>query len=222
MADDAATFDAARAEAYSTPLDQIDVSRGERFETDTFWPFFERLRREDPVHYCAESEFGPYWSVTRFADIMTVESNHQVFSSAGSISIQDQQEGDDFVLPMFIAMDPPKHDAQRKVVAPIVSSDNLANFAALIRERAGKILDELPIGESFDWVDRVSVELTTQMLATLFDFPFEERRKLTRWSDLVTAGIDSDIVESQEAAWAEIQECAAYFTNLWHQRVNQA
>src|SRR5882757_8347354 len=113
MADDAAMFDAARAEAYATPLDKIDVSVQDRFVTNTMWPFFERLRREDPVHYTAESEFGPYWSVTTFDDIVTIETNHEVFSSEGSISIYDQ-ENDDFVTPMFIAMDPPKHDAQRK------------------------------------------------------------------------------------------------------------
>src|SRR5579859_6689468 len=197
---------AARNEAYSTPLDKIDVSIGERFQNNTMWPFFERLRHEDPVHYCAESEFGPYWSITRYHDIVAVETNHAVFSSEGSISIDEQAE--DFQLPMFIAMDPPKHDAQRKVVSPIVSPHNLATMEAVIRERAGKILDELPIGEPFDWVDNVSIELTTQMLATLFDFPFEERRKLTRWSDVATAAPESGIIESEDARRAELMECA--------------
>jgi cytochrome P450 len=137
MADDAAIFDAARAEAYSTPLEKIDVSLQDRFVTNTFWPFFERLRREDPVHYCAESEFGPYWSVTRFNDIVEVETHHAVFSSEGAISIYDPQP-DDMQMPNFIAMDPPKHDEQRKTIAPIVSSDNLAHFAPLIRSRAAK------------------------------------------------------------------------------------
>ena len=215
MADDA-IFDAARAEAYSTPLDEIDVSVNERFENNTFWPFFERLRREDPVHYTAKSLYGPYWSATTFNDIMTVETNHQVFSSEGSISIFDQNPDNDFVTPMFIAMDPPKHDAQRKVIAPIVSSDSLAGMAPLIRERAGKILDELPIGEPFDWVDRVSIELTTQMLATLFDFPFEERRKLTYWSDLATN--DTSETMTDDEVKAEMMACAFYFKNLWDQR----
>ena len=217
MADDA-IFDAARAEAYSTPLDKIDVSRQERFETNTIWPFFERLRREDPVHYTAESEFGPYWSVTTFNDIMTVETNHGVFSSDGEISIYDHGEGD-MELPMFIAMDPPKHDQQRKTIAPIVSSENLAHFSGLIRERAAVILDELPIGEPFDWVDRVSVELTLQMLATLFDFPFEERRKLKYWSDLATTDMSDTM--TQEEGRAELMACAFYFKNLWDQRAAQ-
>jgi cytochrome P450 len=194
------------------------VSLAERFANDTFRPFFERLRAEEPVHRCPESEFGPYWSVTKYNDIMTVDTNHGVFSSEGGITIVDER--DDFQLPMFIAMDPPKHDAQRKVVSPIVSPHNLANMESLIRERAQKIFDELPIGETFNWVDRVSIELTTQMLATLFDFPWEDRRKLTRWSDVATATPESGIIESEEAGQAELMECAAYFTNLWNERVN--
>ena len=217
MADDAAIFDAARAEAYSTPLDKIDVSLQDRFVTNTFWPFFERLRREDPVHYCSESEFGPYWSITKFNDIVAVETNHGVFSSEGAISIYDPQ-ADDMQLPNFIAMDPPKHDEQRKTIAPIVSSENLTNFAPLIRSRAAKILDELPIGEPFDWVERVSIELTTQMLATLFDFPFEERRKLRYWSDLAVT--DMSDVMTREQVQAEFLACGAYFKNLWDQRVD--
>jgi len=208
----------ARAEAYAMPLDQIDLSVPERFRDNTMWPFFERIRKEDPVHYSVHPEFGPYWSITKYNDIMAVDTNHGVFSSEGGITIADQDE--DFELPMFIAMDPPKHDAQRKVVSPIVSPHNLATMEAIIRSRAGKILDELPIGETFDWVDRVSIELTTQMLATLFDFPFEDRRKLTRWSDVATAGPETGIVESEDARKAELMECAAYFTNLWNQRVN--
>ncbi len=208
----------ARAEAYAIPLDTLDMSLRERFVNDTMWPFFERLRKEEPVHYCAESEFGPYWSITKYNDIMTVDTNHGVFSSEGGITIANADE--DFKLPMFIAMDPPKHDAQRKAVSSIVAPHNLAVLEGLIRERAQKIFNELPIGETFDWVDRVSIELTTQMLATLFDFPWEDRRKLTRWSDVATASEDSGIIESEDARRAELMECADYFVKLWNERVN--
>jgi cytochrome P450 len=209
---------AAREEAYSTPLDQIDVSRPDRFANDTFWPFFERLRAEDPVHYCAESEFGAYWSVTKYKDIFYVEQNHQIFSSEGGITIADQDE--DFKLPMFIAMDPPRHDEQRKVVTPVVAPPNLKRLEPTIRERAAGILDKLPRNETFNWVDLVSIELTTQMLATLFDFPFEERRKLTRWSDVATARPGTGIVETEEQRRAELYECLDYFTALWNERAN--
>ncbi len=121
---------------------------------------------------------------------------------------------------MFIAMDPPKHDIQRKAVTPVVSPTNLEILAPIIRERAGKILDLLPIGEPFDWVDKVSIELTTMTLATLFDFPFEERRKLTRWSDVVTAVPGHGIVDTWDQKIAELQEFQAYFAGLWNERVN--
>jgi cytochrome P450 len=152
---------------------------------------------------------------------MQIEANHEVFSSdvtRGGITLRDQLV--DFVLPMFIAMDPPVHDAQREAVQPIVAPGSLANLEVLIRERAAGILDNLPIGETFNWVDRVSIELTTQMLATLFDFPWEDRRMLTRWSDVATATPGGGIIEDDEQRKAELLECLQYFMVLWNERVN--
>jgi cytochrome P450 len=211
-------LETARAEAWSTPLELINPLEPARFQDNTFWPFFERLRQEDPVHYTAESEVGPYWSITRFEDIVAVDTNHKVFSSEGAITARDPDA--DFTLPMFIAMDQPKHDVQRKTVSPIVGPANLMKLEGLIRQRAGALLDSLPIGEEFDWVDRISIELTTQMLATLFDFPWEDRRKLTRWSDVATAIPGKGIVETEEEGRAELLECLGYFTRLWNERVN--
>ena len=219
MSDGSIDFSAeAAARAWSMPIEDINVADPELFRSNTFWPYFERLRKEDPVHYCKEHEFGPYWSVTKYNDIMFVDTNHALFSSEPSITIADPK--DDFQLPMFIAMDPPKHDLQRKVVSPIVSPGNLAKLEATIRERANTIFDGLPVGETFDWVDKVSVELTTQMLATLFDFPWEDRRKLTYWSDITTAGPASPLFVSEEHRRAQLMDCAQYFMGLWNQRVN--
>jgi cytochrome P450 len=210
--------EAGREQAYATPLDEIDVATPALFRDYTFWPYFERLRKEAPIHYCHDNPYGPYWSITKYRDIVEVNANHQVFSSEDGIAIVDAKP--DFRLQMFISMDPPKHDAQRKVVSPIVAPQNLAKLEGLIRSRAADILDSLPVGETFDWVDRVAIELTTQMLATLFDFPFEERRKLTRWSNVATAGPGSPVVESEAARQAELLECGEYFAGLWNQRVN--
>jgi cytochrome P450 len=206
---------------YSVPLADIDPGQPELFRDFTMWGFFDRLRKEDPVHYTADSEFGPYWSITKYNDIMAVDTNHQVFSSdahLGGITIGNPDA--DFILPMFIAMDPPKHDAQRKVVSPIVAPANLAKLEGTIRERARGLIDAMPVGKEFDWVDHISIELTTQMLATLFDFPWEDRRKLTRWSDIATARPGSGLFETEEQRRAELLECLAYFTDLWNQRVN--
>ncbi|MDX5393219.1 MAG: cytochrome P450, partial [Caulobacteraceae bacterium] len=148
-----------------------------------------------------------------------VDTNHQVFSSEPGITIADQN-GEEGPLPMFIAMDPPKHDIQRKTVSPAVSPMNLARLEPLIRERAAKILDNLPIGEEFDWVDKVSMELTAMTLATLFDMPQEDRRKLTYWSDVVTAVPGHGLIDTLEEKMQIFIEYHAYFTELWNQRVN--
>jgi len=209
----------------SLPIDQIDVSRPSLFQKDTIGLFFNRLRNEDPVHYCRESNVGPFWSVTKFDDIMAVDTNHKVFSSEaklGGIAIQDMHSVEGALeLEMFIAMDPPKHDQQRKAVTSAVAPSNLQLLEPTIRERACQILDDLPVGEDIDWVDKVSIELTTMTLATLFDFPWEERRKLTRWSDITTAAPETGIVESYEARRQELIECAMYFKGLWDQRINE-
>lgn len=202
---------------YSIPLDEIDVSKADLFQTGAHWELFRRLRREAPVHYCAKSDFGPYWSITKFHDIVEIDANHEVFSSDANIVIGDAPV--DFNPPMFIAKDPPVHDVQRKAASPAVAPGQLAELEALIRIRTCRVLDSLPIGERFDWVELVSKELTTQFLATLFDFPFEDRHLLPLWSDTTTT---SETVGVPGADMAEreriLHECLAYFSRLWQER----
>ncbi|MCA8926641.1 MAG: cytochrome P450, partial [Alphaproteobacteria bacterium] len=149
-----------------TGLAPIDVSDPELYRADTWQPLFARLRAEDPVQYVPESEFGPYWSVTKYNDIMTVELDPGTYSSEPGITIRDTP--DVVRRKSFIQMDPPQHTAERKTVAPIVAPTNLKNMTDTIRQRTQFVLDGLPRGQEFDWVDQVSIELTTMMLATLF------------------------------------------------------
>lgn len=202
------------------PLSDIDVSDPAIWGNDTWQPMFARLRQEDPVHYCAESRAGPYWSVTRHADIKYVDSHHTIFSSQqGGIALDDippeRSES-----PAFLEMDPPQHDDRRKDVAPALAPSNLAGMESLIRERAVDILENLPTGETINWVDQVSIELTARMLATLLDFPFEERRRLVYWSDLGT-NTENNMGEagiSEEDRLAGLAECAGVFMELLQER----
>jgi cytochrome P450 len=220
----------ARAKAYSTPLDKFQLHDISHFTSDTLWPWFERLRAEDPVHYTAESEYGPYWSLTRYDDIVAADGDYVRLSSSS------EQGGITLFLPpedappeafseertSFISMDPPRHDDQRHAVSPIFSSASLAELEPLIRSRAASILDELPIGETFDFVDKVSVELTSQMLATLFDFPFEQRRLLPRFSDMLLTAAPKTPEELAQRQ-AEMFAILGLFTPLWNDRAgNQA
>jgi cytochrome P450 len=211
-------------DANRLPLDAIDVSDPQIYQDDVWYPYFARLRREDPVHYCKESRYGPYWAVSKYKDIMQVEVNHQVYSSAselGGIQIEDQPK--DMDRPSFIRMDPPRHDDQRKVVSPVVAPANLANMEGLIRERTIRVLESLPRGEVFDWVDTVSIELTTMMLATLFDYPWDDRRQLTYWSDVAIANVNSPEapVHSEEERFAELTKMAQALGALFNERAAQ-
>jgi cytochrome P450 len=166
------------------PVSAIDVSDAALYADDSWRPVFARLRAEAPVHHQPHSPFGPYWSVTRHADIMAVEARPDIFSSShefGGITVVDLFG--EYNLPQFIAMDRPRHREQRRVVAPAFGPSEIARMAVEVRARTRELIDGLPIGEEFDWVDRVSIELTTGMLAILFDYPWDKRRDLTLWSD---------------------------------------
>jgi cytochrome P450 len=205
---------------WTTLLDELDVSDSRLYQQDAWRPYFERLRTEDPIHYTARSPFGPYWSITTHKDIVYVEGHPEIFSSFPTIAIGDSPNGE--YIENFISMDSPKHEQQRKTVAPVVAPRNLMKLEPVIRRHAAEILDALPAeGVEFDWVDSVSIELTTRMLATLFDFPFEDRRKLTYWSDLSigspeTTGADEGF--DVEDVQAGLTDMANTFMALWTER----
>ena len=208
--------------AADMPLEEINPVWNRLFSENRMLEYFERLRREDPVHFNESEVAGRYWSLTRYEEIKAVDTDHKNFSSAHVITLgfpidQPLPEGA-LDISLFIAMDQPKHDVQRKTVSPVGSTRNLAAMEALIRERTCEVLDSLPEGETFNWVDLVSIELTTRMLATLFDFPYEERSKLTRWSDVATAVPGGGVIDTEEQRREELIECLVYFTQIWEER----
>ena len=207
----------------AVPLEEIDVSRPELFANDTWRPWFARLRREAPVHYLADSVNGAFWSVTNHHLIKEVDTNDRIFSSeAGGIAIVDPYVNNPEELQgvSFIQLDEPRHAPQRKTVTPAVAPNNLAEMEPLIRERAVDILENLPVGETFNWVQEVSIELTGRMLATLFDFPYEERHKLIHWSDIATAvpEVTGDDTIDMGKRYEELMQAAAAFYQLWQER----
>lgn len=221
-----------RDEAFALPLAELNPARTDRFQNDTIWPVFERLRREDPVHFTAGSDFGAYWSVTRWDDIMAVDTNHIDFSSAEGIALPNRRALAEEEAALraigqeprrgragFITMDEPEHSVHRNAVSPTLAPTNVANMSPIVRERAGKILDSLPIGTPFDWVNLVSKELTAMTLATLFDFPFEERQKLPYWSDMVTNMPGHGAVKSWQHKAEALSECFQTFEELWNTRI---
>lgn len=204
-------------------LASINPANPHLFKEDRWQEHFARLRAEDPVHLNEIETAGRYWSISRYDDVHDTDGNWEAFSSAKGITLgpklTPKVEAQVQNFHSFIAMDPPEHTAERKTVRGVSAPSNLRNLEPLIRERTIGVLDSLPEGETFDWVDTVSIELTTLMLATLFDFPLEDRRNLTRWSDIVFAVPEpGGVVETQQQKFDEFMECVAYFDRLWAER----
>ena len=210
--------------AYDLPLEKLNPINPRLWSEHQWQECFERLRAEDPVHFNETEIAGRYWSLTRYEDIKKVDADHHNFSSAHGITLgfpvgTELPEGA-LKTTTFIAQDPPEHDVQRKTVTGVVAPSNLATMESLIRQRTIDVLESLPEAETFDWVDKVSIELTTLMLASLFDFPLEDRRKLTFWSDIVFAIPQlGGIIESEEERRDGLLECLEYFSGLWQERL---
>ncbi len=218
MAEDGANV----APADELAIEEINPLNANLFAEDRWQPYFERLRNEDPVHFNEIDMAGRYWSITKYDDVKAIDGDWHNFSSAQGITLGlpvSMQPPEELRVTSFIAMDPPTHTDQRKTVRSVSAPANLRNLEPMIRKRTVDVLESLPEGETFDWVDTVSIELTTALLATLFDFPFEDRRKLTRWSDVVFAvpGEDS-IIDSAAQRRAEFMDCVSYFERLWAER----
>ncbi|MEM7080306.1 MAG: cytochrome P450 [Pseudomonadota bacterium] len=210
----------AQTDPYALPLEEINVSNPELFKHQLVYPYFARLRDEAPVHYCANSQYGPYWSITRYHDIQDVDKNHQVFSSSyefGGVTITGKPNSSNDI-PNFISMDPPTHHQQRKAVAGGLAPRRLAELEGLIRERARNIIDGLPVNETFDWVPAVSVELTGRMLATLFDLPQEDRGHLIRWSNAISNADDPHVSASAAEFYMALAELSDYFEEAFAER----
>jgi cytochrome P450 len=213
-----------KARATALPLEDLDPSDPRIYYEDAWQPYFERLRREAPVHRVKDSPYGPYWAVSKYKDIVQVEVNHKTFSSSdevGGIQINDAPKGMERT--SFIRMDPPEHDEQRREVSSTVNPVTLAKMEELIRTRTNMVLDRLPRNQPFNWVEHVSIELTSMMLATLFDYPIEDKARLIRWSDMFICDINAPDapVKSEEERFAKQMEFAEYMNGFWEERAKK-
>lgn len=197
----------------------LDPSLPERFADGSAHAIFAQLRREAPVHWCPESQFGPFWSISSYDDIVAIEAQPALFSSEakhGGVSIIEINPAEASYMESFIMMDPPRHAQRRRTIAPAFTPSEMARLTDSIRTRTAACLDALPRGEAFNWVDHVSIPLTIDMLAILFDFPWDERDSLRIWSDAITS-LDMIANRSQERVGLLLQ-MAGRFHQLWLER----
>ena len=222
---------AANPQAAPVHTQPWDVSASSIYVEDRWGPIFAEMRAKAPINKVTGTPYGDYWNVTTHKAIQHVESLPELYSSGwqhGGITIGDPPAGMDPAtlaarqMPMFIAMDRPEHTGQRRTVAPAFTPAEIARMEAEIRHRTGEVLDSLPWGEKFDWVDKVSIELTTGMLAILFGFPWKDRRLLTFWSDWAGDVELTLAPELSDQRFEILSEMARYFQGLWMERMGKA
>lgn len=205
---------------YEVPIETLDVSDPRLYDNEKWQPFFKRMREVSPIHYIEDSEFGPFWSICKYQDIIDAELKPEIFSSSwerGGITIEDMQDLE-IKFKNFIAMDEPEHTPQRQSVMPALAPKMLKEYSDIIRKRTCNLLDGLPVDEPFDWVEEVSVELTTRMMTTLFGFPWDERHLLPHWADWITdvhAGSDPERNAEKERS---LRHMATYLKEVFEER----
>ncbi len=199
----------------------VDVSDSMIYVEDRWREPFAQMRRDMPVSWCPESPYGGYWSVATHELIQKVELDPATYSSeTGNITIAEGVAGTEF--PNFIAMDPPRHTEQRRVVAAAFSPSQMAERERQVRARTKELFDALPIGETFDWVEKVSIPLTIGMLAIVLDFPWDERMNLRKWSDMAS-NVSPEVMteEYAQAFFVEMGIMLQRFDALLEERRSQ-
>jgi cytochrome P450 len=204
--------------------DPLDVTQPALYTEHRWHEPFRKLRAENPVYYCENGRFGPYWSISTYKPIVHIEALPKIFSSSwemGGITVVGAPEGvveGEVRMPMFIAMDPPQHTAQRRTVAPAFTPSMIDVMRVETQARTAALLDSLPVGKPFDWVRDVSIELTTGMLAKLFDFPWEDRDNLTRWSDALGDVEAFNTLEQRQQRLMTAFEMGTAFNAVWESK----
>ena len=196
-------------------LTPVDLSDAALFTEDRWREPFAQLRAEAPVSWREDSAYGGYWSVVTHDLIQQVELDPATYSSQlGNITIAEGVAGSEF--PNFIAMDPPRHTEQRRVVAAAFTPSQMLHRERQVKERTRELLDSLPIGETFCWVNQVAVPLTIGMLAIVLDFKVKNDA-LTPRTETILASVpfpesaypasqlSNLVVSGYQTAWLPLQ-----------------
>jgi cytochrome P450 len=192
------------------PIAEINPSNPDIFFYSTYHRLFERLRSECPVHFCADSDFGAYWSITKYADIVEIESKPELFSSSQGFTIANIPS--DTIARSFISMDPPQHRMVRQAVTPMASLSSLNYLTSIISNLICTTLDKIPLNHPFDLVSNISIEITIKVIAIMMGVPTEMHNDLLRWSNIAsTVPTPGDDISDLEDYYAQLKECSEFF-----------
>jgi cytochrome P450 len=182
---------------------------------------FERLRREDPVHRQDMPDGTSYWAILRHADVVHVARHPVLFSaSTGGVVLEDlAPEVLEMMRDMVLAMDPPRHIAFRKNLAPHFKATVIAGLEPRIREICRSVLTAVRDHDEVEFVHEVCAKLPSQVVGELVGIPEEDWPRIHEWSERNSGGQDPEVAGgyTDDGSTATI-EMAMYAIGLAQQR----
>ena len=186
-------------------LDEIDLGSHDSYVDEVPHWAFRTLREHDPVHWQAQpSPNRGFWAVTRFHDIEDVLRDTRSFSSAGGITLEDQDLEELEARRSMIDMDPPEHTRLRRLVSKLFIRSAVAGYEGFVREQARAVLNRaLPKGE-FDFVEEVSRELPIRVLARIMGVPDDDLPMCIELGDAMISQADPEysraVIDKEETS----------------------
>jgi cytochrome P450 len=174
----------------------VDLSSQDAFNEGLPAATFDRLRRDDPLAWTEMSDGGKgFWSVTRHADLLDLNKQADLLSSARGIRMEDQTEEEYEARKTFQETDAPEHRAFRALVAKAFARSTVAGFEEQIRQIVTDLLDSALDAAEFDAVDVIARRLPMQMLAQIMGVPQADGAWLVEKGDSLISNADPDYTE---------------------------
>lgn len=177
-----------------TPTDDgfADISSHDSFAKGAPYNTFARLRRDDPMSWCDYAGGKGFWSVTRHKDILELNRNTELLSSAQGIRMEDQTREEYLARRTFQETDPPEHTRVRMLLAKAFSGPVVAQFEQQIRALCDRILERALAQPEFDAVSLIARELPMRMLGQILGLPEQDLDWLVNRGDQLMANSDPD------------------------------
>jgi cytochrome P450 len=173
-----------------------DLSNHDSFSDGAPQNTFARLRRDDPVSWCNFDGGKGFWSITRHADILTLNLDNKWMSSAQGIRMEDQTYEEYLARRTFQEIDPPDHTRVRKLVAKAFSQPVVLQFENQIRGLCDDILSKAFESKELDAVTHIARQLPMRMLGQIMGTPDEDLNWLVEKGDALMANSDSDFTST--------------------------
>ncbi len=186
----------------------VDLADAELFERNEVHDVFRMLRREAPVHWNPANELlKGFWNVTKYADVVEISRNPELFISSKGITQIDTVTPDPLdgaaqgFGKMLITMDPPRHVRLRRLVNKGFTPRAVGAMEVHIREIVAGILDDIAAKGECDFVTDVAAQLPLAVICEMMGLPKSDWQLMFELTNKVLGGGDpeyqTDVPEDQ-------------------------